>query len=619
MEPVPFFSITDMKVSGFKCFADNAEFHFDRMTFVTGGNGRGKSSIADAIAFAVTGVPFFGERSIDRLYSEQNPNLSITLRYLDANQQFHVLVRTRQKNRMDVTLDGLSIRQQDLNVLFGERDVFLSIFNPLYFIEELGDKGKELLERYLPVIPQEKILAEMGETEQAALQSESLLQPEVWMKNRRAEIRDLEGRITYLTGQKDLTAKQRAEAQDKEAELSQELEQLQEQVRELEERQFDGIDRAATEERILDLTAQHQRLSKEPPYAADTTELDKRLAQLRKEQEARSSAWYQPTHMQEIADADAQVKALLEDYKAADLSLKKFQVGSTCPTCLRSVTVQELPHLQEQFRTARASIKARGTAARGKWKQLKEQEEKDQAAFYADAQKAVEQMQGQIEKLEQERTALIEEADRKNAAHTEELDSLLNQIQNLSATKDCGILDAEELARLEELRGDVLTCSAQLKAVRESLTAPSADYDAQITEVRQAIQAKEELLGYVAAFVSKKAEMLFSALRMNRVEIRLYEAVKTTGLAKDVFKFTYNKRRYDRLSLSEKIRAGMEVSELMKRLTGRNYPQFVDNMESVEDLSNVHPTGQVIMAKCVHKAELSVKIHGQEQGMKQAA
>lgn len=64
---------------------------------------------------------------------------------------------------------------------------------------------------------------------------------------------------------------------------------------------------------------------------------------------------------------------------------------------------------------------------------------------------------------------------------------------------------------------------------------------------------------------------------------------------------------YDRLSLSEKIRAGMEVSELMKRLTGRNYPVFVDNMESVDDLANVHPTGQIIMAKCVSNAPLQVR------------
>ena len=45
----------------------------------------------------------------------------------------------------------------------------------------------------------------------------------------------------------------------------------------------------------------------------------------------------------------------------------------------------------------------------------------------------------------------------------------------------------------------------------------------------------------------------------------------------------------------------------MKRLTGRNYPVFFDNMESVDDLSNIRPTSQMILAKCVHNAELSVR------------
>ena len=51
----------------------------------------------------------------------------------------------------------------------------------------------------------------------------------------------------------------------------------------------------------------------------------------------------------------------------------------------------------------------------------------------------------------------------------------------------------------------------------------------------------------------------------------------------------------------------MEVSELIKRLTGRNYPVFVDNMESVDDLANVNPSGQVFIARCVRGAELAVK------------
>ena len=128
------------------------------------------------------------------------------------------------------------------------------------------------------------------------------------------------------------------------------------------------------------------------------------------------------------------------------------------------------------------------------------------------------------------------------------------------------------------------------------------DFDGKIKAAQDKITALKKLIADVAIYVSERAKLTFSALKMNRVEISLYDVVKTTGERKDVFKFTYGGRRYDRLSLSEKIRAGMEVSELVKRLTGRNYPVFVDNMESVDDLVNVRPTGQVIMAKCVHGA-----------------
>ena len=126
-------------------------------------------------------------------------------------------------------------------------------------------------------------------------------------------------------------------------------------------------------------------------------------------------------------------------------------------------------------------------------------------------------------------------------------------------------------------------------------------------KAEQEITEKKIVMKDVILYMSKRAEMTFSKLALNRVKISLYDVVKTTGELKDVFRFTYNGRRYDRLSLSEKIRAGAEVSELVKRLTGRNYPVFFDNMESVDDLSNIRPTSQMILAKCVHNAELSVR------------
>ena len=169
MEKIKGFQISSMTVSGFKCYEVPMEITFGNPTVVTGGNGRGKSSLADAIAFAVTGLPFFGERGIDRLHNETNPDLQITMRFTDETSRAHELTRSRQKDRMSITYDGYAIRQTDLNEMFGERDVFLSIFNPLYFIEELGEDGKKLLERYLPPIPQADVLAQLNAQTQQRL------------------------------------------------------------------------------------------------------------------------------------------------------------------------------------------------------------------------------------------------------------------------------------------------------------------------------------------------------------------------------------------------------------------------------------------------------------------
>ena len=78
MKAIKQFHITGMTISGFKSYAEPTEIEFGNPTLITGGNGRGKSSIADAIAFVVTGLPFFGERGIDRLHSEKNSDLYLS-------------------------------------------------------------------------------------------------------------------------------------------------------------------------------------------------------------------------------------------------------------------------------------------------------------------------------------------------------------------------------------------------------------------------------------------------------------------------------------------------------------------------------------------------------------
>ena len=241
MKKIKGFQITSMTVSGFKCYEAPKEITFGNPTIVTGGNGRGKSSLADAIAFAVTGLPFFGERGIDRLHNETNPDLQITMRFTDETGKAHELTRSRQKDRMSITYDGYAIRQTDLNEMFGERDVFLSIFNPLYFIEELGEDGKKLLERYLPPIPQADVLAQLNEQAQQRLSGLQLPSPETFLKNRREEIRELEQNAVYLSGKLDLAQKQRQRSKELSDRLTVQIRELQKEISLLEAQRFENV------------------------------------------------------------------------------------------------------------------------------------------------------------------------------------------------------------------------------------------------------------------------------------------------------------------------------------------------------------------------------------------
>ena len=607
MEKIKGFQISSMIVSGFKCYEAPMEITFGNPTIVTGGNGRGKSSLADAIAFAVTGLPFFGERGIDRLHNETNPDLQITMRFTDESGKAHELTRSRQKDRMSITYDGYAIRQTDLNEMFGERDVFLSIFNPLYFIEELGEDGKKLLERYLPPVQQADVLPLLNEQTQQRLSGLKLLSPETFLKNRREEIRTLEQDAVYLSGKLDLAQKQRQSSKELSAELNAQIQDLQREIASLEARRFENVNLEDLQEQLVQASEQYEELSGEAPEVLDTAELDAKLQEFHAKLGARSSEVYQPKYTGPLAEDTAKVQALGKRYQQNAALLKRFQPGTSCPVCRRALSQQEYPAFRQALQAETEKIAADGTQMRSQIAELQEMEQKSQSTFEQFKAEDIERYQSEIGALNQKRKQLQENAAQQNMKRQQALEQLRARIQNLTASIECGTLSPADSERLAERKALLEDCRVQLAAAQQVLSAAPEDFDERIHKIEQEITEKKIIMKDVILYMSKRAEMTFSKLALNRVKISLYDVVKTTGELKDVFRFTYNGRRYDRLSLSEKIRAGAEVSELVKRLTGRNYPVFFDNMESVDDLSNVRPTGQLILAKCVRNAALSVK------------
>ena len=589
MEKIQSFQITGMTIAGFKSYEEPTSLVFGNPTVITGGNGRGKTSIADAIAFAVTGLPFFGERGIDRLHNETQPDVSITMRFVDETGCAHVLTRTRHKNTMTILYDGYAIRQMDLTELFGEKDVFLSIFNPLYFIEELGDEGKNLLERHLPLISHEAVLAQLSDATRAALEGENILSPETYFKKKREDIRNLEETIIYLQGQKDLAESQGENWSQTVEGLSARRDALSRTAEALEAKRFDGLDTKDMEQQLVELSARYDEA------ARDGSPLDAELLELERKLTARKAEQYQSPYAQSIAEASARLTELAARFNRDRQAFRACVPGAPCPTCHRLITEEALAEVRTALEQSSRETVAAGQEQRAQLNELNENDVKAKAVFEQFQADDVAKLEGQLAGLKAKKS------------EDSPMDDLWTQIQQLTADLEYGNLSEAEYAQLKECREELRECAADLKAAQAAAAQKPEDIDGKIGAAQEKIKTLKKLIADVAIYVSERAKLTFSALKMNKVEISLYDIVKTTGERKDVFKFTYGGRRYDRLSLSEKIRAGMEVSELMKRLTGRNYPVFVDNMESVDDLNNVRPTGQVIMAKCVSGAPLAVR------------
>ena len=358
------------------------------------------------------------------------------------------------------------------------------------------------------------------------------------------------------------------------------------------QKQFEGIDVSELQSQMTDLSAQYSELAGDRESGTDA-----RLLELTQRLGERRAAVYVSKYAEHIAAQTEKVSALSARYHETTSVFSSIASKRVCPTCRRAVAEADLPALRSVYQETVSPIIAEGKAEQAKLDELHELEQKARDAFEKFKADDVAGLEAEIE-AERARSA--------DGDPAKDMARLRGEIQELTTRLEYGNLDGAEYDRLKACAEEIRQAEAELSALR-STAAPSPDE--LLAKIARSCETQEDCKAQmkdIALYIAKRTELLAAKLHMNRVEISLYDVVKSTGEVRDVFKFTFDGRRYDRLSLSEKIRAGMELSELMKRLTGRNYPVFVDNMESVDDLRNVQPTGQVIMARCMRNAQLCV-------------
>lgn len=94
---------------------------------------------------------------------------------------------------------------------------------------------------------------------------------------------------------------------------------------------------------------------------------------------------------------------------------------------------------------------------------------------------------------------------------------------------------------------------------------------------------------------------------LDKVKLVFYKIDLDTGEIKDDYKMLYEDKEYNVLSLSEKLRASLEISNLINEKVGLNVPTFIDNSESITHY-NSEFKNQVIFSKVVEKERLRLVV-----------
>lgn len=586
MEQITEINIKEISLSGFRNQKEPVSFMFGDINCVTGHNGKGKTTLAHAVAFAFYGVTYFGEQKAERLINSESAGCEVRIDFTDQNGVLHSLIRRRAGSKTELIFDSYTVRQEEINRFICDKDTFLCIFNPFYLTSFGETKGRELIFRNLKTVGSERILSAMSDSFRKPLEGLDITEPAEMLSGYRAGIRRCDEQIRIIEA-KRATLRETVQANNAECDrLNEQAEVSAATVHQLREKQFEGLNLEDFRQRRNSLSEKLKN-AVNSPTAVKAAALKERLKNARERE-------YVSKLSGEIAKLDAELSALKTTYSALKEKLNKLKPGSKCPTC--SVTLTD-----ELFASAKADISseidrilknANGLAETKK--EMLETEQKAKQTFEQFKKDDTEKLSAELDNLRRTEDDSPEIIERE----IEEIDILLSR----------GLLSDEEFSELECEEKNLAELEAQIKKLREySVDSQIADLNEQAAAFEADKRRYAEIAASLEEYTSKRTKLLAEELKMPNVSVTLFEPVKTTGELKSVFRFAYKGRDFAALSLSERTAAGLEICALMRRLTGLNFPVFIDNTESVAHFDMSSLDCQVAFLRMVKNAPLAVK------------
>jgi DNA repair exonuclease SbcCD ATPase subunit len=483
---------------------------FSEITNISGRNGAGKSSIAEAITWCLYGNDPMGTKMDPTPIAEEPPEeVKVELLLSVDGVQTLVgrsLVKGKAKYYINEVPEKATKFSEFVESLF-DKNLFLSLFNPTFFSSQHWQDQRTQLLQYVSEPLNKEILAALGKTHASRL--EELL--------KKYSLDDLE-KIHREIFKNNNTAIERA---------GERVLTLQEQLAKFEEVHDSSADPEAIRKQINKIVEKRNALDEERLNQMNANNIRTRL-------EAKIEV-----HKRDIIQAKERIERI-----------KNTEIKEDCSTCGQPLD-QESIETVKQFNKSKVAEEI----ARAK------------------------EIQAQYQSLVKELEALPAAVEIPHAKMSE-AHALDEQIYPLKAK-------LEAFKRIEQLKEEIEEASAAKEKIRKERNQSQA-----------IIEAIKEFRTKRSELMVKKMDELFTT-----INVRLFEEQKN-GDFKATFEIEMDGKPYSKLSTAEKIKAGLEVIEVLSQQSDVIAPTFVDNAESI--LKFTKPSGQLIVARVIDK-EFSIE------------
>ncbi|PLR93230.1 AAA family ATPase [Bacillus sp. T33-2] len=143
----------------------------------------------------------------------------------------------------------------------------------------------------------------------------------------------------------------------------------------------------------------------------------------------------------------------------------------------------------------------------------------------------------------------------------------------------------------------------QYKKLETAVKTAEADEAAILQDLNSSIF----ILDCIKAYRAKEAELQAEKVQalFTTLSVRLFKQNKGDGEIKPDFEIEMDGKPYSKLSLSESIRAGLELRDVLSQQSELIVPTFIDNSESITSFKE--PNGQLIISRVVAGQELKIE------------